>query len=154
MIKLIIPGRPISKSNFKLKNIHGKTWMPSTGKYSKYLAYENMIAGYINAQYQGDIIEEDLITIIRLYFPNKKMGDLHNYPKSICDGIEKSGIIKNDKQLKPVLLFDFIDKENPRVEIELYKKSEYDVNYTIKKRSIQTSHKIRTLLSSSRNNYY
>ncbi len=134
MIKLIIPGRPISKSNFKLKNIHGKTWMPSTGKYSKYLAYENMIAGYINAQYQGDIIEEDLITIIRLYFPNKKMGDLHNYPKSICDGIEKSGIIKNDKQLKPVLLFDFIDKENPRVEIELYKKSEYDVNYTIKKR--------------------
>lgn len=134
MIKLIIPGRPISKSNFKLKNIHGKTWMPSTGKHSKYLAYENMIAGYINTQYQGDIIEEDLITIIRLYFPNKKMGDLHNYPKSICDGIEKSGIIKNDKQLKPVLLFDFIDKENPRVEIELYKKSEYDVNYTIKKR--------------------
>ena len=134
MIKLIIPGRPISKSNFKLKNIHGKTWMPSTGKHSKYLAYENMIAGYINTQYQGDIIEEDLITIIRLYFPNKKMGDLHNYPKSICDGIEKSGIIKNDKQLKPVLLFDFIEKENPRVEIELYKKSEYDVNYTIKKR--------------------
>ena len=134
MIKLIIPGRPISKSNFKLKNIHGKTWMPSTGKHSKYLAYENMIAGYINTQYQGDIIEEDLITIIRLYFPNKKMGDLHNYPKSIWDGIEKSGIIKNDKQLKPVLLFDFIDKENPRVEIELYKKSEYDVNYTIKKR--------------------
>ena len=134
MIKLIIPGRPISKSNFKLKNIHGKTWMPSTGKHSKYLAYENMIAGYINTQYQGDIIEEDLITIIRLYFPNKKMGDLHNYPKSICDGIEKSGIIKNDKQLKPVLLFDFIDKENPRVVIELYKKSEYDVNYTIKKR--------------------
>lgn len=134
MIKLTIPGRPISKSNFKLKNIHGKTWMPSTGKHSKYLAYENMIAGYINTQYQGDIIEENLITIIRLYFPNKKMGDLHNYPKSICDGIEKSGIIKNDKQLKPVLLFDFIDKENPRVEIELYKKSEYDVNYTIKKR--------------------
>lgn len=134
MIRLIIPGRPISKSNFKLKNIHGKTWMPSTGKHSKYLAYENMIAGYINTQYQGDTIEEDLITIIRLYFPNKKMGDLHNYPKSICDGIEKSGIIKNDKQLKPVLLFDFIDKENPRVEIELYKKSEYDIYYTVKKR--------------------
>ena len=48
------------------------------------------------------------------------MGDLHNYPKSICDGIEKSGIIKNDKQLKPVLLFNYIDKEEPRVEIFLY----------------------------------
>ena len=116
MIKLTIPGRPISKSNFKLHNVHGQAWMPSTGKHSKYLAYENMIAGFINQQYFGDTIEEDLITILKLYFPNKRMGDLHNYPKSICDGIEKSGIIKNDKQLKPVLLFDFIDKDNPRVE--------------------------------------
>lgn len=117
MIKLTIPGRPISKSNFKLHNVHGQAWMPSTGKHSKYLAYENMIAGFINQQYFGDTIEEDLITILKLYFPNKRMGDLHNYPKNICDGIEKSGIIKNDKQLKPVLLFDFIDKDNPRVEI-------------------------------------
>lgn len=89
MIKLTIPGRPISKSNFKLHNVHGQAWMPSKGKHSKYLAYENMIAGFINQQYFGDIIEEDLITILKLYFPNKRMGDLHNYPKSICDGIEK-----------------------------------------------------------------
>ena len=134
MIKLTIPGRPISKSNFKLHNIHGQSWMPSTGKHSKYLAYENMIAGFINQQYFGDTIEEDLITILKLYFPNKRMGDLHNYPKSICDGIEKSGIIKNDKQLKPVLLFDFIDKNNPRVEIELYPISKYDVSYIISKK--------------------
>lgn len=90
MIKLTIPGRPISKSNFKLHNIHGQSWMPSKGKHSKYLAYENMIAGYINTQYDGPCIEEDLITVLKLYFPNKKMGDLHNYPKSICDGIEKA----------------------------------------------------------------
>ena len=131
MIKLTIPGRPISKSNFKLTNIHGKAWMTAKGKHSKYLAYENMIAGYINQQYQGEQIEEDLITVLKLYFPNKRMGDLHNYPKSICDGIEKSGIIKNDKQLKPVLLFNYIDKEDPRVEIFLYPASKYDVSYTI-----------------------
>ena len=99
MIKLTIPGRPISKSNFKLHNVHGQAWMPSTGKHSKYLAYENMIAGFINQQYFGDTIEEDLITILKLYFPNKRMGDLHNYPKSICDGIEKSGIIKKINSL-------------------------------------------------------
>ena len=134
MIKLTIPGRPISKSNFKLNNVHGQSWMPSKGKHSKYLAYENMIAGFINQQYLGETIEEDLITILKLYFPNKRMRDLHNYPKSICDGIEKSGIIKNDKQLKPVLLFDFIDKDNPRVEIELYPISEYDVSYVVSKK--------------------
>ena len=65
--------------------------------------------------------------MIKLTIP----GDLHNYPKSICDGIEKSGIIKNDKQLKPVLLFNYIDKEEPRVEIFLYPVSKYDVSYTI-----------------------
>lgn len=134
LIKIVIPGRPISKSNFKLHNVHGQAWMPSKGKHSKYLAYENMVAGHINRQYQGETIEENLITILKLYFPDKRIGDLHNYPKSICDGIEKSGIIKNDKQLKPVLLFDFIDKENPRVEIELYPISEYDIKYDVFKK--------------------
>ena len=70
MIKLTIPGRPISKSNFKLHNVHGQAWMPSTGKHSKYLAYENMIAGFINQQYFGETIEEDLITILN-GFTNK-----------------------------------------------------------------------------------
>lgn len=131
MIKITVPGAPISKSNFKLKNIHGKVWMPREGKHSKYIAYENKIAGYINQEYMGPTLTGDLITVLKLYFPNRRMGDLHNYPKSICDGIEKSGIIENDKQLKPVLLFDYIDKENPRIEIELYDSSKYNVTYSI-----------------------
>lgn len=131
MIKIIVPGKPISKSNFKLKNIHGKVWMPKEGKHSKYLAYENKIAGFINKQYTGPTLTGNIITIIKLYFQNKRMGDLHNYPKSICDGIEKSGIIQNDRQLKPVLLFDYIDKDNPRIEIELYECSKFRVNYSI-----------------------
>lgn len=134
LIKITVPGRPISKSNFKLQNVNGQSWMPSKGKHSRYVAYENSIAGYINKEYQGETIEENLITVLKLYFPDKRMGDLHNYPKSICDGIEKSGIIKNDKQLKPVLMFDYIDKDNPRVEIELYPISEYDVSYTLTKK--------------------
>jgi len=131
MLKFTIPGRPLSKSNFKLTNVNGQAWMPRAGKHSKYIAYENMIAGYINQQYSGPKLENQLITVLKLYFPDKRMGDLHNYPKSICDGIEKSGIIKNDKQLRPVLLFDFIDKENPRVEIELYDFNKYKVEYDI-----------------------
>ncbi|WP_129596139.1 RusA family crossover junction endodeoxyribonuclease [Anaerophilus nitritogenes] len=131
MIKITVPGKPISKSNFKLKNIHGQVWMPKDGKHSKYIAYENKIAGYINQQYDGSTLTGNIITIIKLYFPDKRMGDLHNYPKSICDGIEKSGIIENDKQLKPVLLFDSIDKENPRIEIELYETSKYKISYKI-----------------------
>ena len=135
MYKITIPGRPISKSNFKLCNIQGQAWMPKKGKHSKYIAYENMIAGYINKEYNDLKIDGDIIIVLKLFFPNKRMGDLHNYPKSICDGIEKSGIISNDKQLKPVLLFDFVDKENPRVEIELYPKNKYDITYSINEKS-------------------
>ena len=131
MLKFTIPGRPVSKSNFKLTNINGQAWMPRSGKHSKYVAYENMIAGYINQQYLGPKLENQLITVLKLYFPDKRMGDLHNYPKSICGGIEKSGIIKNDTQLRSVLLFDFVDKENPRVEIELYDFNEYKIEYDI-----------------------
>ncbi|MDF2546243.1 MAG: RusA family crossover junction endodeoxyribonuclease [Anaerosolibacter sp.] len=131
MIKIIVPGKPISKSNFKLQNIHGQFWMPRQGKHSKYIAYENTIAGHINQQYHGSPLEGSVITIIKLFFPNRQMGDIHNYPKSICDGIEKSGVILNDKQLKPVLLFDYIDKDHPRIEIELYESSRYNIQYTI-----------------------
>lgn len=131
MLSFTIPGRPISKSNFKLTNKHGQAWLPHKGKHSKYAAYENYIAGILNEQYQGPVIEGDIITVLKLYFPNKVMGDIHNYPKSICDGIEKSGIILNDKQLKPFIILDFIDKENPRVEIELYSKNEYSFSYQI-----------------------
>jgi len=131
MLKFIIPGRPINKSNFKLSNKSGQAWLPHKGKYSKYAAYENYIAGIINQEYFGPPLEENLITILKLYFPNKRMGDIHNYPKSICDGIEKSGIILNDKQLKPFLILDYIDKDNPRVEIELYRSSEYNLIYQI-----------------------
>lgn len=134
MLKFIIPGRPISKSNFKLSNIKGKTWMPHKGKYSKYVVYENLISGIINETYKGSPIEGNVITVLKLYFPNKVMGDVHNYPKSICDGIEKSGIIKNDKQLKPFIILDFIDKENPRVEIELYPQNEYHFDFTLSKK--------------------
>ena len=69
MIKLIIPGRPISKSNFKLHNIHGQSWMPSQGKHSKYLAYENMIAGYINQQYDGPCIRRRFYNCSKIIFP-------------------------------------------------------------------------------------
>ncbi len=132
MLKFIIPGRPISKSNFKLSNSNGQVWLPHKGKYSKYAAYENYIAGIINQNYFGPPIEDAIITILKLFFPNKRIGDIHNYPKSICDGIEKSGIILNDKQLKPFLILDSIDKENPRVEIELYNSNEYVLEYEIK----------------------
>ncbi len=112
--------------------------MPAKGKYSKFREYEELVSwssvkAISTSKYKNNKFNENLTTVIKLYFPDKRNRDIHNYPKSICDGIEKSGIIKNDKLLKPVVIMDFIDKENPRVEIELYPASEYTFKYSLDK---------------------
>ncbi|MCC0728444.1 RusA family crossover junction endodeoxyribonuclease [Clostridioides sp. ZZV14-6045] len=136
MLKIFVTGRPISKSNFKISGTNGKPIMPAKGKYSKYREYEELVSwssvkAISTSKYKNTKFNENLATVIKLYFPDKRNRDIHNYPKSICDGIEKSGIIKNDKLLKPVIIMDFIDKENPRVEIELYPESEYTFKYSL-----------------------
>ena len=136
MLKIVVEGRPISKSNFKLSKKDGTPYMPSKGKHSKYVQYEYLIARYAynaweSSKYKDKVFEETVFTVLKLYFPDKRNRDIHNYPKSICDGLEKSGIISNDKILKPFLILDYIDKKNPRAEIELYPSSEYDFDYVI-----------------------
>ena len=63
MIKLTIPGRPISKSNFKLHNVHGQAWMPSKGKHSKYLAYENKVKANIEKTIENRHLEEEILEV-------------------------------------------------------------------------------------------
>lgn len=136
MLKIVVEGKPISKSNFKLSRKDGTPIMPSQGKYAKYLEYEQFIAyttlnAWNHSKYKNKVFNEAIFTVLKLYFPDKRNRDIHNYPKSLCDGLEKSGIIKNDKLLKPFLILEYIDKENPRAEIELYPSSEYDFSYNI-----------------------
>lgn len=131
MINITIPGHPVSKSNYKAFRADGRAYMASKGNEAKYKNYEDLISWACKQSYQGETIDEECILVIKLFFKNNKRGDAHNYPKSICDGIEKSGIIKNDHLFKPVIIEEFLDKDNPRVEVEIYKASEYDLDYNI-----------------------
>lgn len=140
MLKIIVEGRPLSKSNFKLTKKDGTPWMPYKGKHAKYACYEQLIAwhsleAFKKSKYAKTGFECEIITVLKLYFPDKRFGDVHNYPKSICDGIEKSGIISNDKILKPFIILDYMDKTNPRVEIELYPVDEYELNLSLTEKS-------------------
>lgn len=137
--KIIIEGSPISKSNFKLYNMNGRAILPmNSGKYhDRYGLYEEEIAFKTRMQNPGVCIEEAIIAVLKVYYKSsKRHPDTNNITKSIFDGIEKSGIIINDSQVRRLIIEEFYDKENPRFELELYGESIYKMEYNIAKRAV------------------
>lgn len=134
--KVVVPGSPITKSNFKLHNKDGRAILPyNTGKaHDKYALYEEEIAYYARSQNPDVIFEESLIAILKVYYKSEKRHpDTANITKSIFDGIEKSGLIVNDAQIRRIVVEEFYDKENPRFELELFAESSYSLSYSLTK---------------------
>lgn len=132
--KVIVPGSPISKSNFKLYNKDGRAILPyNTGKsHDRYALYEEEIAYYARLQNPDVILDESLIAVLKVYYKSEKRHpDTANITKSIFDGIEKSGLIVNDAQITRIITEEFYDKENPRFELEFYGESQYEISYSI-----------------------
>lgn len=135
--KVIVKGSPISKSNFKLFNpITKRAILPSnTGKYhDRYAVYEEEIAYECSVQNPGVSLTESLIAVLKVYYKSEKRHpDTNNITKSILDGVEKSGLIINDAQVRRLIIEEFYDKENPRFELELFGESSYCIDYKIVK---------------------
>ncbi|WP_322412758.1 RusA family crossover junction endodeoxyribonuclease, partial [Clostridium perfringens] len=132
--KVIVPGSPISKSNFKLHNKDGRAILPyNTGKaHDRYALYEEEIAYYSRIQNPDIVLEESLIAVLKVYYKSEKRHpDTANITKSIFDGIEKSGLIVNDAQIRRIITEEFYDKENPRFELEFFGESEFEISYSI-----------------------
>lgn len=135
--KVVVKGSPISKSNFKLFNLQGRAILPyNSGKYhDRYALYEEEIAYEARIQNPNIVFSEALIAILKVYYKSEKRHpDTNNITKSIFDGIEKSGLIINDAQIRRIIIEEFYDKENPRFELELFCESNYTVNYSVSKR--------------------
>lgn len=135
--KVIVGGSPISKSNFKLFNINGRAILPyNSGKYhDRYALYEEQIAYEARCQNPGIVLQEALIAVLRVYYKSsKRHPDTNNITKSIFDGIEKSGLIINDAQVRRLIIEEFYDRDNPRFELELFGESQYFIDYKIIKR--------------------
>ncbi|MGL5616870.1 MAG: RusA family crossover junction endodeoxyribonuclease [Sarcina sp.] len=132
--KIVVEGSPITKSNFKLHNKQGRAILPSnTGMaHDKYANYEEEISYKAKIQNPNIILDEALIAILKVFYKSEKRHpDTSNITKSIFDGIEKSGIIVNDKQIRKIVIEEFYDKDNPRFELELFGESSYSLNYTV-----------------------
>lgn len=128
-----IHGSPKSKSNHSLVNADGKKILP---KNSPYALYEKEIVHSILDQVGEGKFKGKIICVLSVYFKEKnRHPDLNNMPKSICDGIEKSGIIKNDRDIVSVFLEENYDSNNPRVEVSLYDFMEFKPVFKVSKRT-------------------
>lgn len=135
--KVIIKGSPISKSNFKLSNMKGRAILPyNTGKYNdRYAVYEETIAYEARVQNPRVQLSESLIAVLHVFYKSKKRHpDTTNITKSIFDGIEKSGIIINDAQIRRLIIEEYYDSKDPRFELELFGESTYSMKYEINKK--------------------
>ncbi|MDD6795487.1 MAG: RusA family crossover junction endodeoxyribonuclease, partial [Clostridiaceae bacterium] len=105
--KVVVEGSPITKSNFKLHNANGRAILPSnSGNYhDRYALYEQEIAYIARSQNPDVIIDESVIAVLKVYYKSEKRHpDTINIPKSIFDGIEKSGLIVNDAQITKIYI--------------------------------------------------
>ena len=152
--KVIVLGSPITKSNFKLHNKNGRAILPyNTGKsHDKYALYEEEIAYHARNQNPDIIFYESLIAVLKVYYKSEKRHpDTANITKSIFDGIEKSGLIVNDAQIRKIIVEEFYDKENPRFELELFGESDFSVSYSINKKESPSEKMLYSSLKKSNN---
>lgn len=71
-------------------------------------------------QWCHKIIKDDVEVKIKLYFKDKRRRDIDNYNKLLLDSL--TGICwQDDKQIRKMEIEKFIDKVNPRIEIEVNK---------------------------------
>jgi len=150
--KVIVLGSPITKSNFKLHNSQGRAILPSnSGKnHDKFALYEQEIAYIAKSQNPDIVLDESLIAILKVYYKSEKRHpDTINITKSIFDGIEKSGLIINDAQIRKIMVEEFYDKENPRFELELFGESLYTISYSLEKTDISQEKRIYTPIKKS-----
>lgn len=147
--KIVVPGSPITKSNFKLHNKNGRAILPSnTGMaHDKFALYEEQIAYYARSQNPDTVFTESLIAVLKVYYKSEKRHpDTANITKSIFDGIEKSGLIVNDAQITRIITEEFYDKENPRFELEFFAESEFQIDYKIIKKEVTSEKRLYSSL--------
>ncbi len=153
IVNIIVYGTPISKSNFKLNNKHGRYILPyNSGKYyDRYGVYEEYISYEIKRQYPNKVFNTSLSCILKVFYKyEKKHPDTNNITKSILDGVEKSGIILNDSQITKLFIEEFYDRENPRFEMTLFENHLYDMKPHITKRDTPLNKTIYTKSNSKK----
>ena len=114
-VKLVIPGNPLSVNH--LYGVHGKRrFLYKAGK-----IYKTLVATIAKTEFKKPLENNNVCMEIRYYFPDNRRRDVTNYDKSPIDAL--SGIaFKDDSQIQECMLKKYVDKSNPRTEIDIFVK--------------------------------
>ena len=124
-MKIIIPVVPRSKKNSQQIIINPRTKRPMIIQSKLYTNFERECGLYLK-KYKCNI-DYSINLKIEFYVPDKRRRDIANYVEAIQDILVKYEILKDDNY-NIVTSLDgtrmYIDKLNPRVEIEITKLEE------------------------------
>ena len=112
----IIKGKIPSKSNsYKIVTIKGHA---SLAKQAVLRAYEKSFYLQCNL-YRNKMIKGLFELRLRVYYENQRP-DLDNSMKILLDCLQECKAIVNDRNCVKITAEKFIDKDNPRIEFELF----------------------------------
>ena len=124
-MKITIPVVPRSKKNSQQIIINPRTKRPMIIQSKLYANFERECGLYLK-KYKSNI-DYSINLKIEFYVPDKRKRDIANYVEAIQDILVKYEILKDDNH-NIVTSLDgtrmYIDKLNPRVEIEITKMEE------------------------------
>lgn len=119
-MRLVINGETASKANSRMA-VQGKTKAGKTfTRFIKSQKAQDWTEGalwQIKSQWKGRPISKECGLDIDVYYKTKRP-DLDI--SLIMDALEKAGVYENDRLVHEIIAHKMYDKENPRVELEVY----------------------------------
>lgn len=122
MLKIVLPGQPITKKNSQQILINKKTGRPFIMPSKQYKKYRDICGEHID--YDGEPIDEPVNLKCVYYTGTRRKVDMCNLLQATCDILVDFEVLADDNNtiIQSVdgsrVLYD---KENPRVEIEITK---------------------------------
>jgi crossover junction endodeoxyribonuclease RusA len=116
-MKIILKGNPASNQTIYGMNCRGSfptRYMTARGK-----SIKEQYQWEAKSQHKGRPLEREIEIDIELYFKDKRKKDIDNFGKILLDAL--TGIVwKDDSQIYRMTVEKFIDKDNPRIILEVY----------------------------------
>jgi Holliday junction resolvase RusA-like endonuclease len=122
LTEFVIIGQPPRKSNQRriVRRGRGKNARPMLIKSAEALQYEKDFILQVTGPHkqQWGSLKEDLRLDINIWYPNRRP-DLST--ELIKDCLTKAEVIKDDRYIREERTNGYVDKENPRISIRLYR---------------------------------
>lgn len=116
-LTLVIRGRPTSQKNSK-RVFPGRRRPTMSKQAAKWMG--DALTQLIAQRTQPTITANGLTVVIRAYCGKGVRPDADNLASGPLDSLQKSGVIANDNQIDILVVLRDRDREDPRIEIDIY----------------------------------